>query len=72
MPTLKKELVKLIPLMSGCYAGLRIDGLYARMLLVKHAESLTISLKPVDWLKSDYAGQFQLPIATEGSVCRIA
>ena len=35
VPTLKKELVKLTPLMSGCYSGLRFDGL-ARMLLIRH------------------------------------
>ena len=35
VPALKKELVKLTPLMSGCYSGLRFDGL-ARMLLIRH------------------------------------
>jgi len=35
VPALKKELVKLTPLMPGCYSGLRFDGL-ARMLLIRH------------------------------------
>jgi hAT family C-terminal dimerisation region len=32
-----KELIKLTPLMSGCYSGLKSDGL-ARMLLIRHKE----------------------------------
>ena len=32
-----KELIKLTPLMYGCYSGLRFDGV-ARMLLIRHKE----------------------------------
>lgn len=37
IPALKKELVRLTPLFSGCYSGLRFDGL-ARMLLIRHKD----------------------------------
>ena len=37
VPLLKKELVRLTALFSGCYSGLRFDG-FARMLLLRHRD----------------------------------
>lgn len=44
VPALKKELVKMTPLLSGCYSGLRFDGL-ARMLLLRHKDDFPQSCR---------------------------
>lgn len=44
VPVLKKELVRLTPLFSGSYSGLRFEGL-ARMLLLRHRDDFPEACK---------------------------
>ena len=71
VPALKKELVKLTPLMSGCYSGLRFDGL-ARMLLIRHVGDYPQACRLAEIGLRKCACQFQLQVVSEASVYRTA